>query len=320
MRTDTRDNSSVEHGLYKIMTQNLSMASLVLALLLTSCVLPLTSSQTQPMSEEEQQVLETLNLFKKGIEEGNPETGRQVTANEFYPFFKGFYDSLADVYSRYKASLPMEISHLKILKNGRAKVEVYLNPARNFFIFTLKKEDNLWKICHLEGIRFPLYAIPALPYKDIYEIPEDKRKWMTAETELNFMTRVYFYLKEHMGQEQAVHFFLDGPGYKVAMDAWLPFIEGAAQFAFYFVILESNFYGSRCEVTRAGYEEAEIICDRLAALEVLKRGHASPKFSYEEYTDLFTAIMKNRAEHCGLDVTLQFEDTGCRIKLMGTGK
>lgn len=81
-------------------------------------------------------------------------------------------------------------------------------------------------------------------------------------------------MKEHLGQEYADNFFLDGPGYKVAMDAWLPFIEGAAQFAFYFVIIESNFYGSRCEVIQADYDKAEVYCSKLAALEVLKRGHA----------------------------------------------
>jgi hypothetical protein len=58
-------------------------------------------------------------------------------------------------------------------------------------------------------------------------------------------------------------FFLDGPGYKVAMNAWLPFLEGAAQFAFYFVIME------------------------------------------------------HRAQHCGLDIEMCFEDTACRIKING---
>lgn len=242
------------------------------------------------MPQEEQQVLEILKRFKRGIEQGDIETGQQITTKDFYPLFKEFYDSLTDVYSRYKMAFLMEIGHLKILKNGLAKVEVYLNPARNLFVFTLIKKDGLWKICHNESILFPLYSIPSLPYKNIYEIPADKRKFMIAETELNFMTRVYFYLKEYLGQEEAVNFFLDGPGYKIAMDAWLPFIEGAAQFALFFVILESNFYGSPCEVIQADYDEAEVYCSQFAALEVLKRGHAVPKFSYEEYIDLLQPL------------------------------
>jgi hypothetical protein len=273
------------------------------------------SKQAQSSYLEEQEVIGTLKRFKEGIERGDLELGRQITTEDFYPFFKGFYESLAKGYSQYKISFPMEIGHLKILKTGRAKVELFINPAKNLFIFTLKKEDGRWKISHNEGIRFPLYSIPELPYTDIYAIPADKRRFMTAEMELNFKTWVYFYLKEHFGQEKAINFFLDGPGYRVAMDAWLPFLEGAAQFAIYFVIMESNFYGSKCEVHKADYDEAEVACSSLAALEVLKRGHAVPKFSYEEYIHLFTIIMKNRGTHCGLDVDISFEDTACRIQI-----
>lgn len=290
-------------------------ACVLSTIFLICCSLVLPSVQTRVKSPEEEQVRETLELFKTGIEQGDIEIGEKITTEEFYPFFKGFYDSLARVYSRYNASFPMKIGHFKILKDGRAKVELYINPARNLFIFTLEKEDRQWKICHNEGIRFPLYSIPDLPYKEIYEIPADKRKFIIAETELNFMTRVYFYLKDHLGPEHADNFFLDGPGYKVAVDAWLPFIEGAAQFAFYFVIIESNFYGSECEVIQADFNQAEVYCSQLAALEVLKRGHAVPKFRYEEYTNLLTIIMEHRAKHCGLDIEMSFEDTKCRIKV-----
>jgi hypothetical protein len=273
----------------------------------------LSSAQTPSSLQEEQMVKETLRQFKEGIEKGDLGLASRITTEEFYPFFKRFYESLAEVYSLYKAPFPMEIGHLKFLKTGKAKVELYINPARNLFVFTLNKENGLWKISHIEGIRFPLYSVPELPYMDIYEIPDEKRRFMTAEIELNFMTRVYFYLKENFGQEKAAHFFFDGPGYKVAMDACLPFLEGAAQFAFYFVIMESNLYGSECEVRRADYDEAEVFCPILAALEVLKRGSAVPKFSYEEYTRLFSAIIEHRAQHCGLGLKLSFSDTSCRI-------
>jgi hypothetical protein len=288
---------------------------LVLGFILNSLSFSSSLGQGQTVSEEEQQVLETIQQFKAGIEQGDLELGSKITTENFYPFFKGFYESLAKVYSQYKAIFPMEIGHLKILKSGLAKIELYINPAKNLFIFTLTKEDGRWKICHNEGIRFPLYSIPGLPYKDIYEIPEENRKFMTAEMELNFKTWVYFYMKDRFGETQAQNFFLDGPGYKVAMDAWLPFIEGAAQFALYFVIMESNFYGSQCEVIAADYNEAEVECSQLAALTVLRRGHAVPKFSYEEYTDLFTHIMINRAEHCGLDLYIAYKETGCTIKI-----
>lgn len=281
-------------------------------LLISFRVIPLHS---QTITSEEQMVREILMRFKDGIEKGDFEVATQITTKDFYPFFKGFYESLANGYSQHKISFPMEIGHLKILRSGLAKVEVYINPAKNLFIFTMKKEEGMWKISHNESIRFPLYSIPELPYEEVYKIPAGQRRFMTAEMELNFMTRVYFNLKENQGQEDAINFFLDGPGYKVAMDAWLPFLEGAAQFAFYYVILESNFFGSECEVIQADYDEAEVYCHRLAALEVLKRGHAVPKFSYDEYTQLLTALMEHRAQHCGLELELSFNDTSCRLNI-----
>lgn len=290
------------------------ICSLVFLFFLSSSV-SLSPVNSQTDLQEEQMVRETLKRFKEGIEEGNLSAVSQITTEDFYPFFKGFYESLAKVYSQYKATFPMELGHLKILKNGLAKVELYINPAKNLFIFTLKKDAGVWKISHNESIRFPLYSISELPYKDVYEIAADKRKFMTAEIELNFKTWVFFYLKEQQGQEKAAHFFLDGPGYKVAMDAWLPFLEGAAQFAYYFVIMESNFYGSKCELIQASYDEAEVFCSSLASLEVLKRGHAVPKFSYEEYTQLLTRIMEHRAQYCNLGIELSFADTSCRIKI-----
>lgn len=44
-------------------------------------------------------------------------------------------------------------------------------------------------------------------------------------------------------------------------------------------------------------------------------GHAVPKFSYEEYIDLFMHIMKNRAEHCGLELDIAYKETSCTIKI-----
>ena len=93
-------------------------------------------------AQEEHKVRETLKRFKEGVESGNLEVGAQITTEDFFPFFKGFYESLAKGYSRYKMAFPMETGHLKILKSGKAKVELFINPTKNLFIFTLEKENG----------------------------------------------------------------------------------------------------------------------------------------------------------------------------------
>jgi len=60
-----------------------------------SCSSLLFSDTSQTGSQEEQMVKETLKRFKLGIELGDLEVGRLITTEDFYPFFKGFYESLA---------------------------------------------------------------------------------------------------------------------------------------------------------------------------------------------------------------------------------
>jgi hypothetical protein len=260
-------------------------------------------------------VREVLQKFKQGIDQGDKTVGPQLTTGEYAPLIVSLYDSLVDGYKKFKIPFPMEIGHVKILKDGRAKAETYLNPGKNLFVFTLIKEAGSWKISHMENIRFPLYDIPALPYREVYQLPQDKRSSMMAERDMAFKSFIFAQLEKDHGKEFASNFFLDGPGFRVAMDAWLPFVEGAAQFALFYAIIESNYYGSKCLVTKATEEEAEIHLAPLRDLEILKVASFNPKIPTDEYKNLYARIMKDRAAACGLDIDVSFQDTGCILKL-----
>jgi hypothetical protein len=283
------------------------------AILILLSIIIQTNIFAQPKSPEAE-VTEALMKFKQGIDRGDSTIGLQLAA-EGNSSFIDLYNLLVNGYRQAGMAFPMEIGHIKILSDGRAKAETYLNPDKNMFVFTLKKEAGDWKICHTEGIRFPIYEIPKLPYDQIYELPAETRSWAMAEIEIAFESRVYFQLKQDHSEEFARNFFLDGPGFRVGMDAWLPFIEGAAQFAIYYAILETNRYGSKCVITQANDDEAEIHLTPLTKLEVLKRAYFYPKFSLEEYQKLFGLIMENRAKACGLEIEIAYDETNCSIKL-----
>ena len=138
---------------------------------------------------------------------------------------------------------------------------------------------------------------------------------MLAERDMAFRCRVFDKLKNSIDEKTAQGFFLDGPGYQVAMDAWLPFVEGAAQFALFFTILEKNYYGAKYKIENAFEDEAEIHCKPLIELDVLKRAYFYPKMTIEEYKQFYTSIMKSRAKACGLDIIINFDDINCVIKL-----
>ncbi len=268
------------------------------------------------VSADEQGVRAVLPQFKKGIDSGDRALGAKLAVpGTFGTQFVTLYTMLVDVYQKYKNSIPMEVGHVKILKDGRAKAETYLNPGRDLFVFTLMKDNGQWKFSHHEGILFPIFDFPRVPYSKVLQIPEERRGFMISERDLAFRCIVYREIEKLRGTAQARDFFRDGPGFKTAMDAWLPFLEGAGQFATFLAVLESNYYGSTCTVTKASEQEAAVQFKPLRDLEVLKISIHDPKFSPEEYQALYRHIMKSRADACGLEIKVSFYDTECVVHI-----
>ncbi len=264
---------------------------------------------------DEQAVRAALARFKQGIDSGDKALGPQLTTGPYGPQFVNLYEGLAETYQKYQQPMPMEIGHIKILKDGRAKVETYLNPGRDLIVFTLTRQDGTWKFSHQEGTLFPIFDLPALPYSQILQLPRSKVGFMMAERDLAFKAQVYRMIEKEHGAAAARDFLLDGPGFKVAMDAWLPFLEGAGQFAIFLAVLESNYYGSSCTVTKATEQEAEIQFKPLRDLEAQKIAVFDPKLSPEEFRALTIAIMKDRAGACGLDVDVSIQDADCVMRV-----
>jgi hypothetical protein len=283
-----------------------------LVILGASLLAPTLQGQSQSLEDG---VRQTIRRFQKGVEAGDKKLGPVLASKDFAASFIPFFNSLADVYSQHHMTFPVEIGHVKVLKDGRAKVETFLNPGKNLFVFTLVREEDDWKVAHLEGILFPVFDIPALPASSVLELPPDKVRWMRAEYEMAFNNRVFYRLKEALGEEQARRFFEDGVGFRAAVDAWLPFLEGAVQFAVFYGILEENYYGSKYIITRAADDEAEIRFAPLQALEVLKIAVFWPKMPLKDFQALYADIMKNRAAACGLNVQVVFNGSECTLTL-----
>jgi len=264
---------------------------------------------------DESGVRAALARFKQGIDKGDKTLGGKLVTGFFGPQIIGLYDGLVKAYAEYRAPMPMEVGRIKIRRDGRAKAEVRLNPNRDLFIFTLVREDGTWKFSHMEGILIPMFEPPQTPTDEIPTVPETTRGFMMAERDLAFKSRVYRTLAAEKGEAAARGFFLDGTGSKAAMEAWFPFLEGAVQFAVYLAVLEANYYGSPCRITRATEEDAEVLFHPLHDLEVLQVAVFNPKLSVEEYQALFREVLSNRAEACGLAADVFFEGQDCRIAI-----
>lgn len=262
---------------------------------------------------DESGVRAALARFKQGIDAGDKTLGAKLVTGFFGPQLIGLYDGLVKAYAEYRAPMPMEVGHIKIRRDGRAKAEVRINPNRDLIVFTLVREDGTWKLSHMEGILIPMFEPPQTPTDEIPTIQEKTRGFMMAERDLAFKSRVYRTIAAEKGETAAREFFLDGVGSRAAMEAWFPFLEGAVQFAVYLAVLESGYYGSPCRILRATEEDAEVLFHPLRDLEVLKVAVFNPKLSDKEYRALMLAVMRNRAETCGLQADVFIEDTDCRV-------
>lgn len=288
-----------------------SFAFLILPLIFIALPADISLAQEKDVAE----IRTVFKIFQQGVDSLDMSIPSKIATEKFQAGFASLYKVLVDAYAEAKIPFPMEIGHVKILSDGRAKAETYINPAKNLIVFTLEKGGGVWKLCHSESILLPIYSIPEMPYKDIYQIPADKRGWMMAERDMAFQSRVYEKIRNLEGAQAAKDFFLDGPGYRAAMDAWLPFVEGAAQFALFFTIIENNYYGANYLITGATEDEAEIHCNPLIELNVLQRCSFSPKFTQDQFKELFEHIMKQRAEYCGLEISFTYYDLMCVIRL-----
>jgi hypothetical protein len=222
-----------------------------------------------------------------------------------------FYKMLQKAYMG--RDFPMDVQRIKILRDGRAKAVTYLTEDRERFVFTLVRSKDQWRISHLETILIPLHTIPNVPYDQILKLDDEQRAWMCSEQEIHIISRIYKELKEIGGKDYAQRFFMDGAGFKVAMDAWMPLIEGPPQFVLYTAIMESNLRGSKCTVMQADENRAELVMHPLAHLEVIRRAFFRDKIGQDEYKELYTLVMRDRAKHCELDISIGFQDINCTV-------
>jgi len=259
-----------------------------------------------------EEIASVLEKFKLGIETGDQNAANElISKGPFSSVILAFYQVLQKAYSG--RSFPMEVHRIKVLKDGRAKAVTYLTEDRERFIFTLVRSKGQWRISHLETIFIPLHSVPSMPYGQILKLDEGQRCWICSELEVRMISKIYKELKRIGGKEYAQRFFLDGAAFKVAMDAWMPLIEGPPQFALYTAVMEANLRGSKCTVLQADDRRAELVMHPLAHLDVIHKAIFRDKIDPEEYKELYSLVMRDRAKHCGLDINITFQDINCTI-------
>ena len=133
-----------------------------------------------------------------------------------------------------------------------------------------------------------------------------------------FRKKVYFYLrlKEEKGKEEALSWFRDGEGYKLNVEAWMPYLSLRKSFVAFAAWVENRYWGQEV-VTEALSEAHSAVLfkdhELLALYDVT--GHLRPRISLEEYKELFEDQWRDRARWTGWTARFTYDGYDTRMIL-----
>jgi len=171
------------------------------------------------------------------------------------------------------------------------------------YSFNFHVENGKWYFRHLEGIFIRLDKIGPPPISDFPDFPEGLKAYMRQELYWGKMIWLYDMIKQDKGHEQAIGIFLDGGGYFLAAQAWVPFYPPHRAFILYLCWEQSNMQHNPVTLIKLEDNEAIVRFDRMIFFEIYsKSGHMKQQISIEDYIEIFESIWQDRAKNAGWDL------------------
>ena len=181
-----------------------------------------------------------------------------------------------------------------------------VNGSTSEYSFNFQAENGRWYFRHLEGVFIRLDKIGSLPTSDFPDFPEGLKAYMRQELYWGKMIWLYDMIKQDKGHEQALGIFLDGAGYFLAAQAWVPFYPPHRAFILYLCWEQSNMQHNPLTLMKLEDDEAIVRFDRMIYFEIYsKSSHMKQQISIENYIEIFEAIWQDRAKNAGWDLDTQ---------------
>ncbi len=188
-------------------------------------------------------------------------------------------------------------------------VELSYEGAPVTYCFSFLITEQGWFYHHLEAIQIRLDRTGEPPVSDFPDVPEQTKNWMRNERFVSNQIWLYNQISREKGREQALWWFLDGPGYAVNAQTWVPFVEPARAFILFFCWDQAKLWGDAVVLEKLADDEA-VVRIHSHVLEMYERtAHLKTWLPEEEYRGFWEAIWRNRAEASGWGVEITYEDT-----------
>jgi hypothetical protein len=117
---------------------------------------------------------------------------------------------------------------------------------------------------------------------------------------------------EGEGEDYALDIFLDGAGYFLTAQAWVPFFPSHRAFILYLCWDQANLRHNDVSLEKLEDKEAIVRFDRIHYFELYaKSGHMKHQIPLDEYIKIFETIWQDRAKNAGWN--LEIESKGKQI-------
>ena len=194
-------------------------------------------------------------------------------------------------------------------------------------IFTLKSSEkdeirldfvvkgDRWYFYLIDGLTIPIKETPPLPFSDLPPYPgfEHKMRMEAVITE-----KVYFYLRlrKEKDKEEALTWFRNGEGYKLNIEAWMPYFTLRKSFVLFTAWVENRYWGQPVVVEELSDTHSVLVFqNHLLFILYDVAGHLRPRISLEEYRELFEDLWCDRARAVGWDIRFEYDQYDTKLVL-----
>jgi hypothetical protein len=199
------------------------------------------------------------------------------------------------------------------------------STSTSTFCFTLVTEGGQWYFEHLEDIFIRLDKIGEPPVSSFPDLPEEQKAWMRDEFQGTKDIQLFTYLSEEKGEEFALNWFKDGPGYAIQAQTWVPFVPLDRAFILYLCWDLSNLSrSSASSVFRKEPVVLEKLSDQEARVRFTPRAFAlyeqtaqfKQRISIDDYRHLFETVWLDRAQNAGWDLHISYDKGECVFRFV----
>ncbi|MBD3167509.1 hypothetical protein GF324_12990, partial [bacterium] len=156
------------------------------------------------------------------------------------------------------------------------------------YVFTfVRHDDDSWAFQHLEAITIRFDDLSECPVDSFPILDEATTHWIREEDRIS--REIYFYtrLKERIGQDAARQAMLDGKGYLLKAQSWIPYVPVHQAFIYYLCWEEQRLHGS--DIILQALSDTSAVVDLAPVYLALydRAAHLKTQVERNEYLQLF---------------------------------